>query len=126
MVLVPREQSGPALRMALAGTVLEGTAMQLIERRRGLAAEPYVQGRAGRLMRTAKALSVGATAVAVVAGRSRVGRAAAGAAYVAGSVALRFGVFEAGLASARDPKYTVVPQRERLEARQAASAKMGA
>ena len=23
----------------------------------------------------------------------------------------RFGVFEAGLASARDPKYTVVPQR---------------
>jgi hypothetical protein len=29
----------------------------------------------------------------------------------------RFGVFEAGLTSARDPKYTVVPQRERLEQR---------
>jgi hypothetical protein len=27
----------------------------------------------------------------------------------------RFGVFEAGFASARDPKYTVVPQRERLK-----------
>jgi len=27
----------------------------------------------------------------------------------------RFGVFEAGMASARDPKYTVVPQRERLQ-----------
>jgi hypothetical protein len=25
-------------------------------------------------------------------------------------------VFEAGLASARDPKYTVVPQRERMAA----------
>ena len=52
--------------------------------------------------------------------RSRLARVAAGAAYVAGSVTLRFGVFEAGLASARDPKYTVVPQRERLAAREAA------
>ena len=33
------------------------------------------------------------------------------------SVVTRFGVFEAGLASARDPKYTVVPQRERMAAR---------
>lgn len=28
------------------------------------------------------------------------------------------GVFDAGLHSARDPKYTVVPQRERMAARQ--------
>jgi hypothetical protein len=28
----------------------------------------------------------------------------------------RFGTFEAGVASTRDPKYVVVPQRERLEA----------
>jgi hypothetical protein len=34
-------------------------------------------------------------------------------------VTTRFGVFEAGLASARDPKYTVVPQRERMAARAA-------
>jgi hypothetical protein len=33
---------------------------------------------------------------------------------MAGSACTRFGVFEAGQASARDPKYTVVPQRERL------------
>ena len=31
----------------------------------------------------------------------------------------RFGVYEAGMASARDPKYTVVPQRERMAARAA-------
>ncbi|MCW2616830.1 MAG: Polysulfide reductase, NrfD, partial [Frankiales bacterium] len=37
-----------------------------------------------------------------------------GAALLAGTACLRFGVFEAGQASARDPKYTVVPQRERL------------
>jgi hypothetical protein len=35
----------------------------------------------------------------------------------AGSVLTRFGVFQAGLASAKDPKYVVVPQRERLEQR---------
>ncbi|GAA3062477.1 hypothetical protein GCM10010448_52240 [Streptomyces glomeratus] len=34
-----------------------------------------------------------------------------------GSAALRFGVFHAGVASAEDPEYTVVPQRERLERR---------
>ena len=38
-----------------------------------------------------------------------------GAALVAGSVCTRFGIFEAGQQSARDPKYTVVPQRERLD-----------
>jgi hypothetical protein len=35
-------------------------------------------------------------------------------ALLAGSACLRFGVFDAGQASARDPRYTVVPQRERL------------
>jgi hypothetical protein len=43
--------------------------------------------------------------------------ALAGAACVAASVMTRFGIFEAGLASARDPKYVVVPQRERAAAR---------
>jgi hypothetical protein len=37
----------------------------------------------------------------------------------AGSLLTRFGVFEAGMASAKDPKYTVVPQRERMAARAA-------
>jgi hypothetical protein len=36
-----------------------------------------------------------------------------------GSLATRFAVFRAGFASARDPKYTIVPQRQRL-GRQAA------
>ena len=43
----------------------------------------------------------------------------AGALLAAGVPLARFGVFEAGMASARDPKYTVVPQRERLAARAA-------
>jgi hypothetical protein len=39
-----------------------------------------------------------------------------GAGLLAGSLCGRFSTFEAGQASARDPKYTVVPQRERLSA----------
>ena len=47
---------------------------------------------------------------------SRLVSALGGLAVAAGSALLRFGVFEAGRASTRDPKYVVVPQRERLEA----------
>jgi hypothetical protein len=122
MVLVPTEQSGPAVRMALAGAVLELGATETMTRTMGLVGEPYEQGRSGRLMKVARGLTVGAAAVSVLGHRSRLARAAAGAAYVAGSVVTRFGIFEAGLASARDPKYTVVPQRERLAARERASA----
>jgi hypothetical protein len=39
-----------------------------------------------------------------------------GAALLAGSALQRFGVFEAGIASSRDPRYVVEPQRERLRA----------
>ena len=54
-------------------------------------------------------------ALTVVAGRRRPGAVVSGALLAAGSLLTRFGVFDAGMVSARDPKYTVVPQRERLE-----------
>jgi hypothetical protein len=50
----------------------------------------------------------------VLAGRSRAAAALSGAALMAASALTRFGVFEAGRVSARDPKYTVGPQRQRL------------
>ena len=123
MVLVPGVEAAPAVRMALAGAALELGAVETMTRRLGMLAEPYHQGRSGTLMRTARSLTLAATALTVLGSalgrRSRLLRAVAGAAYVAGSVTTRFGVFEAGLASARDPKYTVVPQRERVAAREA-------
>jgi hypothetical protein len=123
MVLTPCEQAGPARRMALAGAAVEILAAESILTRRGLVAEPYRIGRPGRLMSTARAATTVAAAMTVLAGRrSRVASALAGATYVAGSVVTRFGIFEAGLASARDPKYTVVPQRERLRRRLAGRA----
>ena len=50
-------------------------------------------------------------------GRSRVAAVASGIALVASSAATRWGIFHAGLASAGDPKYTVVPQRQRAKER---------
>ncbi|MGH8960211.1 MAG: hypothetical protein ACRDWT_03255 [Jatrophihabitantaceae bacterium] len=92
-----------------------------MEKQSGLAGETFKDGKAGILLRTAKALTgVGAVGAVTAARRSRLGAAVSGAALLAGSALTRFGIFEAGRASTRDPKYTVVPQRERLTAEQAA------
>ena len=122
MLATPVEQSGPACTMALAGAGIELTAAELLKRRLGMVAEPYEQGRPGMLMKTARAMTAAAAALSVVGGRSRAVSAVAGASYLTGSLLTRFGIFEAGQASARDPKYTVVPQRQRLEQRRAATA----
>jgi hypothetical protein len=106
--------------MALAGATLELTAAKVMESRLGMLAEPYETGKSGTLTKTARALTLAGAALSVVGRRSRLLRAVAGLSYLAGSATTRFGIFEAGLASARDPKYTVIPQRERLRARQAA------
>lgn len=111
MALIPVAQNRPARRMALAGAALEVGAVELMKRRLGMVAEPYDQGRPGQLMQAARAATVGGAIASLLAGRSRVAAVAAGTAYAAGSLAARFGIFEAGFASARDPKYVVVPQR---------------
>jgi Polysulphide reductase, NrfD len=114
----------PARRIAVAGAAVELTATALLERRVGYARTAYTEGRPGTLLRAARGATV-AGAVAAVAGgimrgrRARMLSIAAGALLNAGSAATRFGVFEAGMMSARDPAYTVVPQRERLRARRA-------
>ena len=85
------------------------------EQRIGIVAECYRTGRAGKLMRAAEALTAtGAVALLTRAARSRRAAALAGAALLGASACTRFGIFEAGLASARDPRYTVAPQRERM------------
>ena len=116
LLLTPVQHSRPARRMAIAGAAIELTASELLKRRLGMVAEPYARGRPGRLMRLASRMTLGATVVSTLSGRSRAVTALCGATLVASSLITRFGVFEAGLASARDPKYTVVPQRERMAA----------
>lgn len=110
------QDAGPARRMAVGGALVEMASSRLMERSLGLAAETLHQGRAGWLMRAGKVFT-GLGAVGAVAGRhNRLASAVAGAALVAGSACTRFAIFHAGQASARDPKYTIVPQRERIDA----------
>jgi hypothetical protein len=119
MLSAPPAQTGPAVRLAVAGAALEAAADARMHNSLGLAAEPLHSGVAGRLRRISQLLNLAGVAGALgaaVTGR-RALSSAAGAAFVAGSACTRFSIFEAGQASARDPKYTVVPQRERVTAR---------
>jgi hypothetical protein len=117
----PLLDSAPARRLALAGAAVDVASEQLVRRRLGMLAEPYEQGRPGRLLRLARGLTLAGAGAAVLGRRSRALSVAGGAALAAGSLLTRFGVFQAGLASAEDPKYTVVPQRERVDRREEAA-----
>jgi formate-dependent nitrite reductase membrane component NrfD len=114
LVLVRSEQAGPARNLAVIGASAELVVKSRMIRRLGPAAEPYQSGRAGHLMDAAEILTIGGLFVAALGGRKRAAAALAGAALVASSALTRFGVFHAGQASAHDPRYTVVPQRDRI------------
>lgn len=123
MSVAPLEQSAPARRLAVGGAAVELAAYQLMSGRAGVVGEPLHDGRPGRLITASKvATAVGAGLTLLGARRSRTVAVLGGLALNAGSALLRFGVFEAGMESAKDPRYTVVPQRERLEARRRATA----
>lgn len=109
-------EADPARNLALAGVCTELTAAQIMEQRGGLVAETYRTGKSGAYLRTSKALAVLGAAGAIFGGRSPLVRRLSGAAFLAASASTRFGIFHSGLVSAKDPKFTVVPQRERLDA----------
>jgi hypothetical protein len=120
MVFTPVAEAGPSRKMAVTGAAIELAAMHKVETGHGLVSEPYHLGRAGKLITAAKTCTAAGAGLTVLAGRTRLGAVASGTLLAAGSLLTRFGVFDAGMASARDPKYTVVPQKERKAAREAA------
>ncbi|HEX8304968.1 MAG TPA: NrfD/PsrC family molybdoenzyme membrane anchor subunit [Jatrophihabitans sp.] len=122
MLLAPVSEAGPARRLALGGALLELGVEHSMEASMGITAEPLHQGAGGTLMRASKILTVLGAVGSLFGGRNRVAAGLSGACLVAGSACTRFGVFEAGQASARDPKYTVVPQRQRIERGESAGA----
>ena len=123
MVTAPLAESGPARTLAVIGATAELLVEHRMEQSMGFSAGALHEGTPGRLMRASKILTaVGGASALLVGRRHRAAAVASGLALIAGSVCTRFGVFEAGQESARDPKYTVVPQRERVNARRAAQA----
>ena len=90
-----------------------------MERRLGFVGEVYEQGDAGRLRAASSKAADGGgrgAARAGAAGAAAPPRSPGSALVLGGELALRWSVFKAGFQSARDPRYTVVPQRERLRA----------
>jgi hypothetical protein len=120
LAAAPLEESAPARRLAVLGAGVDLAAERLAHRRLGMLAEPYDRGRPGTLLRLARGLTVTGATAAALGGRNRALSVAGGAALATGSLLTRFGVFQAGLVSAKDPKYTVVPQRDRVDRRQEA------
>jgi formate-dependent nitrite reductase membrane component NrfD len=118
----PLRENEPVLRLGMLSGAAELALEKLMEKRMGLPGEAYEEGKAKRYGRIAQAVTAAGVLTAGLAGRrSRLAAAAAGAALLAGSAITRFAIFEAGLNSAADPRYTVVPQRERLAARAGAA-----
>jgi DMSO reductase anchor subunit len=111
----PLEESGASRRLAIGGSIASIVVEQVMTKRMGKTGEPYHQGRSGWMMRGAKLLNAAGAALLASLGKRRPAVAVGGAALVtAGELLLRFGVFHAGDQSARDPGYTVEPQRERV------------
>jgi hypothetical protein len=121
MITTSAAETAPARKMAVAGVIGDLLATRIMRRRMDpVVAETLHEGRPGLLLRMSEALTVAGGAATLLAGRHRGVAVAAGAALVAASALTRFGVFEAGIHSAKDPRYTIEPQKRRLAARRAA------
>lgn len=120
LMAAPVSETGPLAALGAAAGLTEVALSKLHEDHVGIVKEAFHEGKAGKYMKAAEALTTGGAMLAALGGvtRRRSLRAAGGAMLLAGSAFTRFGIFEAGIASAQDPKYTVVPQRERLETRE--------
>ena len=111
-MITPPAHARLARTVTLGGVAAELAAAEVVERRLGELGEPYHRGDAGRFGRAAQALGlVGAGLLGP--GTASRGRRRRRTALLAASLCERFSVFQAGTISARDPRYTVGPQRSR-------------
>ena len=117
-IAVPVDEAGPARRLAIGASVVTLGLKEVMQRRLGFVGEVYEKEEAGSYGRISKLCTgAGAALLALAGKRSRAAAVAGGSLVLAGEVALRWSVFRAGFQSARDPRYVVVPQRERKAAR---------
>jgi formate-dependent nitrite reductase membrane component NrfD len=101
-------------RFALMGKLLELAAALVLEteaRRVSRVGRPLQEGFSGFLWRAAKVTIVAGIVVSVLPGKSRAKSAVSGVLGSAASLFVRFGIFFAGKASARDPRASFEQQR---------------
>jgi formate-dependent nitrite reductase membrane component NrfD len=115
-LFLPPAEARPARRLAIVGAAAELAFAKTMERRLGETGEVYRHGAAGAFSKAANALTGAGIAVLAARGSgSRGAQVLGGALVLAGAMCMRWTVYEAGRQSARDPKYTVKPQRARAE-----------
>ncbi|MGN6373605.1 MAG: NrfD/PsrC family molybdoenzyme membrane anchor subunit [Solirubrobacteraceae bacterium] len=116
-IVTPVPFAAPARRLAVLGSAAELVSVAALEQRLDDLAEPYHTEAAGSYGRLARALTAtGAFAISALASRSRTAAVAGGTMVLAGAICERWSVFKAGFQSAREPRYTVGPQRRRIAA----------
>ena len=115
--LEPREERIME-RFGAAGKVVDLAAMAVVEHEAGRTepvGRPLKEGLSGALWNTARLFTGASLALSILPGRGRAWRARrfiAGALGTAGALSLRFAIFHAGKASARDPRATFSRQRD--------------
>ena len=121
LLTTPTSETGPARFFAVAGVAGELVAMHVMKGEMDpVTVEPLEQGKPGEWLEWSERLSILGGLGALLGGRRRWVAAVSGAALMTSSALTRFGVFWAGKESVKDPKYTVIPQRNRLNKRRAA------
>ncbi|OBH88256.1 NrfD/PsrC family molybdoenzyme membrane anchor subunit [Mycobacterium sp. E2733] len=121
MITTGVAEAGPARRLAVIGAIGDLVSARFTEYRMDpVTREPLHQGRPGRLLAWSERLAAVGGLGALLGGRHRGVAALSGLALLTASAMLRFGFFEAGLESTRQPRYTIEPQKRRLQARRAA------
>jgi Polysulphide reductase, NrfD len=117
-LFAPPEQNALARRAMIAGAVGTQLAERAMEHRLGpFLFEPYKIGKGGAFKRVSDFLCLAGGVLAVAGGRNTVTTRAAAACIAVSGMFERFAVSAAGKQSAKDPKYVVGPQRERVDAR---------
>ena len=121
MVTTPVAEAAPARRLAVLGVIGDLVATRVMHRRIDpVVAETLHDAGPGTMLRLSEALAVAGGVGTLLGGRRRGVAAASGLALLAASALTRFGIFGAGIRSAKDPRYTIEPQKRRLAARRAA------
>ena len=108
-----RGSTKPSRRLAMLGAGVMPLALACLHREAGnRIAHAYDEGQAGTLSRAARRLNAtGAVCAALARKHDAFGRAA-GILLLAGALAERFGIYRAGVNSARDPAYVIDDQRQ--------------
>jgi hypothetical protein len=115
MLFTPAVAARPARRLALLAGLAMPLALEQLHTELGpTQEEAYQREQAGFLNKAARLLNIAGLTAAVFAKDDDAAGKIAGTLLLAAGLAERFGVFRAGCASARDPRYTIEAQRKRI------------